>query len=150
MPRRDAPTSAQLADLADAVLELAHQLDLRNPDLRDVVPLTGTEMAVIRQVHRAPRSTPSEIAEATGLRRSNVSTAVRALEVGGLVVREHIAGNARSVALVPTPLANDSVARINAYWATLLGDVSEELLADGIAAAPALARIAAAIARRTT
>lgn len=95
-------------------------------------PLTGTEIAVIRQIHRAPRATPSQIAEATGLRRSNVSTAIRALEAGGLVVRDQHAGNARSVALVPTALASESVARINAYWAALLQDVPGELLAEGI------------------
>jgi DNA-binding MarR family transcriptional regulator len=139
------PTDAQLAELADVVTALAHQLDTRSPELRDVVPLTGTEIAVIRQIHRAPRSTPSQIAEATGLRRSNVSTAIRALEAGGLVVRDQLAGNARSVALVPTARAADSVARINAYWAALLRDVPSDALAAAVAAAPALARISDAI-----
>nr|WP_255670344.1 MarR family transcriptional regulator [Aeromicrobium wangtongii] len=116
--------------------------------MRDVVPLTGTEIAVIRQIHRAPRSTPSQIAESTGLRRSNVSTAIRALEAGGLVVREQLAGNARSVALVPTARAAESVARINAYWAALLHDVPADLLRAGVEAAPALAGISRAIVRR--
>lgn len=148
MPTNQQPTNAQLAELADVVTALAHQLDTRNPDLRDVVPLTGTEIAVIRQIHRAPRSTPSQIAEATGLRRSNVSTAIRALEAGGLVVRDQLAGNARSVALVPTALASESVSRINAYWAALLRDVPAELLTEAVAAASALAGISEAITAR--
>jgi DNA-binding MarR family transcriptional regulator len=149
VPPTPPPSRAQLAELADVVLELAHQLDLRTPALRDVVPLTGTEIAVIRQIHRAPRSTPSQIAEVTGLRRSNVSTAIRTLETGGLVVRDQLVGNARSVALVPTALASETVSRINAYWADLLQDVPEDLLTEGLAAAPWLARIAEALARRT-
>lgn len=149
MPPKDAPSSAQLAELADVVTELAHQLDTRSPELRDVVPLTGTEIAVIRQVHREPRSTPSQIAEATGLRRSNVSTAIRALEAGGLVVRDQLEGNARSVALVPTAQAAASVARINAYWTSLLREVPDDVLAEAVAATPVLAAIAEAIRRRS-
>ena len=147
MPPPTTPTSAQLAELADVVLDLAHTLDIKNPELRGVVPLTGTEIAVIRQIHRTPRATPSQIADATGLRRSNVSTAIRTLEAGGLVVREHPVGNARSVSLVPTDLASQSVARINAYWAGVLREAPEDLLADGVAATSTLARIAEAITR---
>ena len=147
MPPPTTPTSAQLAALADVVLDLAHKLDIKNPELRGVVPLTGTEIAVIRQIHRTPRATPSQIADATGLRRSNVSTAIRTLEAGGLVVREHPVGNARSVSLVPTDLASQSVARINAYWAGVLREAPEDLLADGVAATSTLARIAEAITR---
>jgi DNA-binding MarR family transcriptional regulator len=142
-------TSAQLAEFADVITALAHQLDTRNPDLRDVVPLTGTEIAVIREIHRTPRSTPSQIAEVTGLRRSNVSTAIRALEAGGLVVRDQLAGNARSVALVPTALASESVERINAYWAGLLREVPDDLLSRAIAATSALSDISTALTRRT-
>jgi DNA-binding MarR family transcriptional regulator len=139
------PSSAQLVALADVVLDLAHQLDTRHADLRDVVPLTGTEVAVIREIHRRPRSTPSQIAEATGLQRSNVSTAIRSLVAGGLVLREQVAGNARSVALVPTELAEQSVARIHAYWTALLEQVPADVLAEGVAATPVLARIAGSV-----
>ncbi len=139
------PTDAQLVELADVVLDLAHQLDSRNAEMRNVVPLTGTEVAVIRAVHRTPRASPSQIAEATGLQRSNVSTAIRSLVAGGLVVREQVAGNARSVALVPTELAERSVARIHASWADLLRQVPEDLLADVVAATPALAQVAASL-----
>jgi hypothetical protein len=52
MPTLPQPTPEQLAAMADVILDLAHKLDIRNPKLRDVVPLTGTEMAVIREVHR--------------------------------------------------------------------------------------------------
>jgi DNA-binding MarR family transcriptional regulator len=148
MPTHQQSTDVQLATFADVILELAHQLDLRKPELRDVVPLTGTEMAVIRQIHRTPHSTPSQVADATGLRRSNVSIAVRTLEARGLVVRTEVPGNAKSVLLVPTKLAIESINSIHAYWASLLRDAPPGLLTEAIDATEALQRLAAAVARR--
>lgn len=136
----------QLAAFADVVLDLAHKLDLRHPDLRDVVPLTGTEISVIREIHKHPRATPSQIAEATGLKRSNVSAAVRTLEAGGLVVREQLPGNARSVALVPTQQAAESIQRIHAHWSRLLARAPESALREALAARAALTDIAETIA----
>jgi len=147
MSRASGPDHARLARLADVVRDLAHQLDIRHPDLRDVVPLTGTEIAVIREIHRRPGATPSQIAEATGLQRSNVSTAIRTLEAGGLVVREQQAGNARSVTLVPTEKAAESVGRIHAFWASRLGAAPSEALDEALDALDALARIASALGR---
>jgi DNA-binding MarR family transcriptional regulator len=139
------PSPAQLAALADVIVDLAHKLDIKNPNLRDVVPLTGTEMVVIREVHRHPHVTPSQLAEATGLHRSNISTAVRTLETGGLVVREQVPGDARSITLAPTARAVESVARINAYWADRLAAAPAESLAEVVAALGALDRIAASL-----
>lgn len=135
----------ELAAFADALLDLAHQLDTRHPELRDVVPLTGTEIAVIREIHRSPGSSPSHIAEATGLKRSNVSTAVRALEAGGLVKRESQPGNARSVALLPTPLAAQSIARIHAHWERQLALAPAGALEEALRATAALTAIAASL-----
>jgi len=145
MSRASGPDHARLARLADVVHDLAHHLDIRQPELRDVVPLTGTEVAVIREIHRRPASTPSQIAEATGLQRSNVSTAVRTLEAGGLVVREQQPGNARSVSLVPTEKAAESVERINSFWAARLGVAEAADLETALGALDALSRIAATL-----
>lgn len=135
-------TDARLADLADAVLELADKLDPRHPELRDVVPLTGTEVVVIRELHRHPHSTPSQLAAATGLQRSNVSTALRALEAAGLVLREQDGANARQVVLVPTAKAARNVESIRAFWAERLRHAPREDLLRLLAAAEALARVA--------
>lgn len=144
----DRPSPERLAALADVVVELGHKLAVRGPELRDVVPLTGTEIAVIREIHRAPGSSPSEIATATGLRRSNVSTAVRTLEAGGLVVREQAPGNARSVTLAPTARATEHVERINAYWTARLTEAEAADLDEAVGALEALTRIAAALESR--
>ncbi|WP_460772185.1 MarR family winged helix-turn-helix transcriptional regulator [Microbacterium sp. GXF7504] len=141
------PGPVDLARLADVVTHLAGQLDIRHPDLRDVVPLTGTEVAVIREIHRHPHSTPTQIAEATGLQRSNVSTAVRTLEAGGLVVRGRVPDNARSVTLAPTAKAAEHVARIHTYWAERLAQAPAEALADAVSAVEALAAVSDALGR---
>jgi DNA-binding MarR family transcriptional regulator len=145
MPTPTQPTSEQLAALADIILDLAHQLDIRNPKLRDVVPLTGTEIAVIREVHRNPHLTPSQLAATTGLHRSNISTALRTLETGGLVVRALVPDDARSITLAPTARAAVSIARINAYWVDRLAQTPTESLAGAVAALTSLKRIAASL-----
>ena len=134
-----------LADLADVVVELARHLDVRSPELRDIVPLTGTEVAVIREIHRTPRPTPSRIAVATGLARSNVSTALRTLEARGLVLREHTDGDRRTVRLVATPLADEHLARIKAFWDGRLGAVPDDVRDAALRALPALGALADAL-----
>ena len=134
-----------LTELADVVVELARHLDVRSPELRGIVPLTGTEVAVIRQVHRSPRTTPSRIAGATGLARSNVSAALRTLEARGLVLREHPAGDGRSVEIVATELADDHVARIYEFWTRRLELAPPDVRAAALDALPALGALAAAL-----
>ncbi|EYC51111.1 MarR family transcriptional regulator [Hylemonella gracilis str. Niagara R] len=143
--KKKAISDEQLASLADAVLELARKLDIRHPELHGLPPLTGTEVAVIRDVHARPHATPSQIADATGLQRSNVSTALRALEARGLVQREAAEGNARNVEVVPTDLAVEGIRRIKAYWSQRLRQAEESDLAAALAALETLARIADAI-----
>ncbi|SKC37741.1 MarR family winged helix-turn-helix transcriptional regulator [Krasilnikoviella flava] len=144
-PDRRPPGACDLADLADVVVELARHLDVRSPELRDIVPLTGTEVAVIREVHRSARPTPSRIATATGLARSNVSTALRTLEARGLVVREHADGDRRTVRLVATSLADEHLARIHEFWGRRLGGVPDDVRDAALDALPALAALAEAL-----
>jgi len=146
MPARSKVTDARLAELADAVLELARKLDVRRPEVRDVVPLTGTEVAVIRQVERHPRISPTQLAAATGLQRSNISTAVRSLEARGMLLREHPSGDGRAVELLATELAIENIARLKAFWADRLRQVDPELLADGVATLDVVRRLGDALA----
>lgn len=145
MPTPPQPTPERLAALADLILDLAHKLDIRSPLLRDVVPLTGTEISVIREIHRNPNVTPSQLAAATGLHRSNISTAVRTLEAAGLVARVQAREDARSATLAPTELAAASIARINAYWVDRLSQAPTESLAEALAALTSLRVIAEAL-----
>lgn len=117
---------AAMAELADLVLVLARDLAQVAGD--DVVELTPTEAAVIRCIDRHPAATPSAVAQATGLHRSNLSVTLRSLEAKGMVDRSHDSHDRRSVLLRPTALAHEQVARLRTAWAARvaegLGDAS--------------------------
>jgi DNA-binding MarR family transcriptional regulator len=136
-----------LGGLADVVVELSRHLDLRSPELRGIVELTGTEVAVIRAIHHHPRASPSQVATTTGLARSNISTALRTLEARGLVVREHPPGDRRTVELVATDLAEENVALIHRFWEQRLSAAPPDVRAAALRALPALQDLAAALAR---
>ncbi|MDN4476104.1 MarR family transcriptional regulator [Demequina sp. SYSU T00192] len=111
----DDPTDRLLAELAETILRIARDLDPHAAGL-DVVPLTGTETAVLRWVHRNPGTSPSAAADATGLRRPNLSAAVRSLEEKGLVRRSPDPADQRQQRLEATSLADEGVGRLHAYW----------------------------------
>ncbi len=106
-----------LAEFADVVLRIGREVDPHGPHALDIVPLTGTEALVMRWVHRNPGASPSAVAEAAALQRSNCSVALRSLVTKGMVERRTDPADARTVQLHPTPLAHDSIARLHAHWA---------------------------------
>lgn len=91
---------ADLADLAEAIIGVGRELRLR--PYPDVVELTASEAHVMRHIDHHPGVTPSELARATGLQRSNMSTALRTLENRGFVERRTDPHDARGVNLFPT------------------------------------------------
>jgi len=130
-----------LADFAETILRIGRELDPHGPRALDIIPLTGTEALVMRWVHRNPGTSPSAVAEATALQRSNCSVALRSLMSKGMVERRTEPSDGRAVHLHPTPLAERSIARLHAYWGerlrAALGDDEENVLV----AAMVLARI---------
>ncbi|MGY5763976.1 MarR family winged helix-turn-helix transcriptional regulator [Brachybacterium sp. DNPG3] len=111
-----------LLELGEAVVDLARRLQLDAHALPDVVPLTGTEVMVLRYVDHHPGTTPSLAAEGTGLRRSNLSAALRALTARGFVVREKDPEDSRITRLRTTELAGASRDGIRAHWAGVLAE----------------------------
>ncbi|GAA1493768.1 MarR family winged helix-turn-helix transcriptional regulator [Curtobacterium herbarum] len=109
-----------LARLADVVLSVARELDPTGPRALDVVPLTGTEVMVMRWVDTNPGTTPSATAEATALRRSNLSVALGSLVAKGMVERRAHPDDARTAQLFPTARAAESVALLRSRWAATL------------------------------
>jgi DNA-binding MarR family transcriptional regulator len=109
-----------LAELAEVVLRVAREIDPHGPRALDIVPLTGTEALVMRWIDRNPGVSPSAVADATALKRSNLSVAVGALVAKGMVERRPAPQDARTVQLFPTDLAARNVARLRAHWAGLL------------------------------
>lgn len=111
---------ARLADLADAVLNVSREIRARGDG--DAVALTITEGNVMRFVDRHPGATPGELAEGTGLQRSNLSTTLRALEEKGLVERQHDSSDGRTIRVTPTDRAAENLRALRDNWTALLGE----------------------------
>lgn len=119
-PLRLDGADALLFDLADAVVGLARLLQVADMQSAGVIPLTGTEIAVMRWVHRHPGTTSGETARATGLHRSNMSAALRGLVDKGKIVREGDPEDSRRVHLRLTDRAEEDSRRIRLQWAEVL------------------------------
>jgi len=134
------------ADLAEIVLRAAREISFHEPDDPETISLTPSNGNVMRHVDRHPGATPSEVAHATGLRRSNLSAALKELERIGFVDRRFEPADGRVVRLFPTPRAAENLRRTRAEWArqvfgALGGDVDPrssivllERLTDGLIA----------------
>jgi DNA-binding MarR family transcriptional regulator len=109
-----------LAELADVVMRVAREIGPNGPQVPDIVPLTGTEALVMRWVHHNPGASPSAVAKATALQRSNCSVALRSLVAKGMIERQTAPDDARAVRLQPTAVADESVRKLHAYWADRL------------------------------
>lgn len=113
-------TDDVLAELADVVLRISREVDPNASRALDIVPLTGTEALVMRWVDRHQGTSASATAEATGLRRSNLSAALRSLVAKDMVDRRVDPLDARLVQLFSTPRATESIAVLHAHWASQL------------------------------
>lgn len=116
-PHADPPPATgddPLADLADLILNVSRLVRTRTPTGPEVVPMTDTERQVMRLVDLYPGSSPSEIAARAQLQRTNVSTALRALEGKGMVTRSSTSG--RGVAVMPTDAAAANLRILRAAW----------------------------------
>jgi DNA-binding MarR family transcriptional regulator len=114
-----------LAELAETILRVARELDPHGALAASVIPLTGTEVAVMRWIDRNPGTSPTAAAEAAGLLKSNLSAALRSLVAKGMVERRQDPLDARLVQLHPTEAATQNIQRLRAHWATRLEQAVE-------------------------
>ena len=77
----------QLADLADVVMAVSRAIKVCTAADPLVIDLSATEVTVLRYIDHHPGVSPSAVAAATGLQRSNLSRALRDLEAKQLVRR---------------------------------------------------------------
>ncbi|WP_062290462.1 MarR family winged helix-turn-helix transcriptional regulator [Demequina phytophila] len=143
----DDPTDRELAEFAESILRIARELDPHAAGV-DVVPLTGTETAVLRWIHHHPGASPSAVADATGLRRPNLSAAVRSLEDKGLVRRSPDPADHRQQHLEATALADEGVERLHAYWSSRVREALGGAVGGASAAAGLLDRLESGLRAR--
>src|SRR5690348_1661982 len=90
------------ADLADQVLILAREIQFLGYRDPQAVPLTQSEGMVMRYLHDHPGTPPSQLADATGLQRTNLSAVLRGLERKGLTERRTSKDDLRRATIHPT------------------------------------------------
>ena len=134
-----------LAQLAQLVLSSAREIRFRGYDDPDAVSLNPSEANVMRHIDSHPGATPSAVAEATGLRRSNLSAALRELESRGFVERRVDPNDGRGVNLFPTPRAAHNLALVRSEWAKALAAGLGDDRRDVPAAMRLLARLEAGL-----
>jgi DNA-binding MarR family transcriptional regulator len=84
------------ADLAEAILIAARELRIRENDTDSTISLAPSHAQVMSYVDAHPGATPSEAADATGLLRTNLSSAVRELERIGFIEKRPDPNDGRS------------------------------------------------------
>jgi DNA-binding MarR family transcriptional regulator len=75
---------------------------------------------VMRYLLEGDSAAPSQIAAATGLQRTNLSTTLRGLEAKGLIVRETNPADGRGITVTPTALGRTNYIRVRREWATTI------------------------------
>jgi DNA-binding MarR family transcriptional regulator len=108
----------QWAEFADHVLEIAREIQVRGYTSPEAVSLTPSEGTVMRYLFPHPGALPSQVAFATGLQRSNLSTVLRGLEQKGLIERLADPEDGRSVRIHPTQKAIRNYALVRREWAS--------------------------------
>jgi DNA-binding MarR family transcriptional regulator len=120
------------AELADLVLTISREIQFRGYASPEAISLSIPEGTVMRYLHRHPGVPPSQIAEATGLQRTNVSSALRNLEAHGLIERRDSPDDRRGSRIYPTPLGTSNYTLVREEWASLLSAAAGQ--ADSLAA----------------
>lgn len=121
------PDEQRWADLADLALIISRELQYRGYSDEKALSLTQSEGIVMRCLIQGEPAAPSQIAAATGLQRTNLSTTLRGLEHKGLVQRQADPADGRGVTVSPTEQGRDNYALVRREWA---GAVSEAAARD--------------------
>lgn len=112
------PAEERWAEFADHVLEIAREIQVRGYENPEAVSLTPSEGTVMRYLFPHPGALPSEVAFATGLQRSNLSTVLRGLDEKALIERVADPQDGRSVRIYPTQKAIRNYALVRREWAS--------------------------------
>lgn len=104
------------ADLADLILIIAREIQFRGYSDDRALSLTQSEGMVMRHLVAQVSATPSQIAAATGLQRTNVSPVLRDLEGKGLIERHVDPEDRRGVSVHRTRRGADNYALVRKEW----------------------------------
>ena len=109
------------ADLADLALVISRELQYRPYSDERAHSLTQSEGMVMRHLIGDGPASPSQIAAATGLQRTNLSTTLRGLAHKGLVERQADPSDGRGVTVSATDRGRSNYAVVRREWAGAVG-----------------------------
>ena len=136
------PTDDQRwAELADLVLIISREIQFRGYTDERAIPLSQSEGMAMRYLQHDPVATPSRIAAATGLQRTNLSTVLRGLEDKGLVERRASPGDGRGVTVHLTELGRTNYDLVRQEWAAAVSAAAGHDLSNLDAALTLLATV---------
>ncbi|MFI6832578.1 MarR family winged helix-turn-helix transcriptional regulator [Kribbella sp. NPDC050241] len=113
------------AELADLALIISREIQYRGYTDDQTVSLTQSEGIVMRYLLQGEAAAPSQIAVATGLQRTNLSTTLRGLERKSLIQRQANPDDGRGVTVSPTEHGRNNSALARHEWATAVGAAAD-------------------------
>jgi DNA-binding MarR family transcriptional regulator len=114
------PSSRRPEVFADLLLNVARKIEVLTGTEGGVGEMTHMETLVLRQIARRPGITPSVLGRQLGLKSSNTSLVLRALESRGLIARRGDDTDRRTVRIVATEAADLLIGQVSRYWQALL------------------------------
>ncbi|MFI6833770.1 MarR family winged helix-turn-helix transcriptional regulator [Kribbella sp. NPDC050241] len=112
------------AELADLALIISREIQYRGYTDTRAVGLTQSEGMVMRYLLEGEPAAPSQIAAATGLQRTNLSTTLRGLEHKGLIQRRANPSDGRGVTVSRTERGRVNHVTVRHEWATAVGEAA--------------------------
>ena len=112
------------ADLADLALIISRELQYRGYTDERALSLTQSEGMVMRYLLQGDPAAPSQVAAATGLQRTNLSTTLRGLEQKGLIQRQANQSDGRGVTVSATERGRSNYALVRHEWATTVREAA--------------------------
>ena len=132
------------ADLVDLVITVNREVSVQ-VDLTGIVPLTATEVAVMRYVNDHDGCSASKVAQSLSLHRSNVSPALKSLNLAGLIERRTLG---RAVQLSATAKARTNLRLIRERWNAVLSSALADQPTDVAQTIKTLRTVESALVRR--
>lgn len=123
--RKAPPLAVRWADLADLILIVAREIQFRGYSDERAVQLSQSEGMVMRHLVQHASATPSQIAAATGLQRTNVSPVLRDLEKKGLIERHVDPQDRRGVSVHRTRRGAENYALVRKEWGSAVSTAAE-------------------------
>ncbi|MBI1775832.1 MAG: MarR family transcriptional regulator [Proteobacteria bacterium] len=115
-PKSPPNVEQRWANLADLILIVAREIQFRGYGNKRALSLSQSEGMVMRHLAAQASATPTQIAAATGLQRTNVSTVLRDLEKKGLIERQVCEGDRRGVSVRRTKRGASNYALVRREW----------------------------------